>query len=42
MKQPIAEILSQGDEVITGEIADTNAASRCLATPVSGIVSMIS
>ncbi len=26
MKQPIAEILSQGDEVITGEIADTNAA----------------
>ena len=26
MTQPLAEILSQGDEVITGEIADTNAA----------------
>ena len=26
MTQPIAEILSQGDELVTGEIADTNAA----------------
>ena len=26
MKRPIAEILSQGDELVAGEITDTNAA----------------
>lgn len=35
MTQPLAEIFSQGDEVVTGEIADTNAA--WLASELTGL-----
>lgn len=35
MKQPVAEIFSQGNEVVTGEIADTNAA--WLAAELTGL-----